>query len=190
MGFRDLVLFYVVTGVSLRWIATAAAAGPSSVVIWIGAFLCLLHSACAVGDRAFLALSGGGREFTSGRSARSAISPVSSPPGHIGSATCPISLPCFTSPPATRSTFATTLGPLLEQYDFLHRVLAGRAHAGHAAEHRRAQRRHVAAQRGRARHVDSSRHRGGDGGGGVASLRSGNFFHDALHDTRASRSRT
>ncbi len=39
MGFRDLVLFYVVTGVSLRWIATAAAAGPSSVIIWIGAFL-------------------------------------------------------------------------------------------------------------------------------------------------------
>jgi glutamate:GABA antiporter len=39
MSFRDLVLFYVVTGVSLRWIATAAAAGPSSIVIWIGAFL-------------------------------------------------------------------------------------------------------------------------------------------------------
>jgi len=35
MGFRDLVLFYVVTGVSLRWIATAAAAGPSSIVVWI-----------------------------------------------------------------------------------------------------------------------------------------------------------
>jgi glutamate:GABA antiporter len=39
MGFRDLVLFYVVTGVSLRWIATAAAAGPSSILIWIGAWL-------------------------------------------------------------------------------------------------------------------------------------------------------
>jgi glutamate:GABA antiporter len=38
MGFRDLLLFYVVTGVSLRWIATAAAAGPSSIIIWIGAF--------------------------------------------------------------------------------------------------------------------------------------------------------
>jgi amino acid transporter len=38
MGFRDLLLFYVVTGVSLRWIAAAAAAGPSSIVIWIGAF--------------------------------------------------------------------------------------------------------------------------------------------------------
>ena len=38
MGFRDLVLFYVVTGVSLRWIATAAAAGPSSIVIWIAAW--------------------------------------------------------------------------------------------------------------------------------------------------------
>ena len=39
MGFRDLVLFYVVTGISLRWIATAAAAGPSSIVVWIGAWL-------------------------------------------------------------------------------------------------------------------------------------------------------
>ena len=39
MGFRDLVLFYVVTGISLRWIATAASAGPSSIVIWIGAWL-------------------------------------------------------------------------------------------------------------------------------------------------------
>jgi len=35
MGFRDLVLFYLVTGFSVRWIAPAAAAGPSSVVIWI-----------------------------------------------------------------------------------------------------------------------------------------------------------
>jgi glutamate:GABA antiporter len=39
MGFRDLVLFYVVTEFSLRWIATAAAAGPSSIIIWIGAWL-------------------------------------------------------------------------------------------------------------------------------------------------------
>ncbi len=40
MGFRDLVLFYVITGISLRWIATAAAAGPSSIVIWVGAWFC------------------------------------------------------------------------------------------------------------------------------------------------------
>jgi amino acid transporter len=39
LGFRDLVLFYAVTGISLRWIATAASAGPSSVVIWIGSWL-------------------------------------------------------------------------------------------------------------------------------------------------------
>src|SRR5579885_1630825 len=39
MGFLDLVLFYVVTGISLRWIATAAAAGPSSILIWVGAWL-------------------------------------------------------------------------------------------------------------------------------------------------------
>jgi amino acid transporter len=40
MGFRDLFLFYIITGISLRWIATAAAAGPSSIVIWVGAWLC------------------------------------------------------------------------------------------------------------------------------------------------------
>lgn len=39
MGFADVTLLYIVTGVSLRWIATAAAAGPGSVLIWIGAFL-------------------------------------------------------------------------------------------------------------------------------------------------------
>jgi amino acid transporter len=39
MGAVDLVLFYVVTGVSLRWIATAASAGPSAVIIWLGAWL-------------------------------------------------------------------------------------------------------------------------------------------------------
>ncbi len=35
LGLRDLVLFYVVASLSLRWIAVAAAAGPSSIVIWL-----------------------------------------------------------------------------------------------------------------------------------------------------------
>jgi len=35
LGFRDLVLFYVVTTFSLRWIATAAASGPSALVLWV-----------------------------------------------------------------------------------------------------------------------------------------------------------
>src|SRR6478752_6228978 len=38
LGFRDLLLFYLVTSFSLRWIASAAA-GPSAVVIWIIAAL-------------------------------------------------------------------------------------------------------------------------------------------------------
>jgi amino acid transporter len=41
MGFRDLLLFYVVTGISLRWIATAAGHGPSSLVVWLCAWLFL-----------------------------------------------------------------------------------------------------------------------------------------------------
>jgi glutamate:GABA antiporter len=40
LGFTDLFLFYVVTGISLRWLATAAHAGPSSIVVWWGAWLC------------------------------------------------------------------------------------------------------------------------------------------------------
>jgi len=39
LTFRDLFLFYLVTGFSMRWIATAAAAGPSALVIWIVAAL-------------------------------------------------------------------------------------------------------------------------------------------------------
>jgi amino acid transporter len=39
MGFRDLLLFYLVTGFTVRWIGSAAAAGPSAVVIWLGAAL-------------------------------------------------------------------------------------------------------------------------------------------------------
>jgi amino acid transporter len=35
LGFRDLVMFYVVTTLSLRWIPVAASVGPSSIVMWI-----------------------------------------------------------------------------------------------------------------------------------------------------------
>src|SRR6476619_3903601 len=41
LGFRDLVLFYLVTTFSLRWIATAAAAGPVALVFWAIAAACL-----------------------------------------------------------------------------------------------------------------------------------------------------
>src|SRR5438270_256546 len=39
LTFRDLLLYYLVTGFSLRWTATAAAAGPSALVIWVIAAL-------------------------------------------------------------------------------------------------------------------------------------------------------
>jgi glutamate:GABA antiporter len=42
MGFRDLVLFYIVTGISLRWIATAATVGAGAIVIWLIA-LCAFY---------------------------------------------------------------------------------------------------------------------------------------------------
>jgi amino acid transporter len=38
--FRDLALFYVVSGMSVRWTAMAAAAGPSILVVWVAALTC------------------------------------------------------------------------------------------------------------------------------------------------------
>jgi hypothetical protein len=60
LGFRDLTLFYVVSGLSLRWIATAAASGPSSIAVWLWPGRLLSASGCLrAGD--VLALSAGGR---------------------------------------------------------------------------------------------------------------------------------
>src|SRR3954471_13019128 len=39
LGVRDLVLFNLVAVVGLRWLATAAKAGPSALVLWILAAL-------------------------------------------------------------------------------------------------------------------------------------------------------
>ena len=39
IGLLDLTFFYVVSGLSLRWIATAAASGPSSILVWIFAWI-------------------------------------------------------------------------------------------------------------------------------------------------------
>jgi amino acid transporter len=35
LRFRDLTLFYIVSGLSVRWVATAAAAGASTLVVWV-----------------------------------------------------------------------------------------------------------------------------------------------------------
>ena len=55
LGFRDLVLFYLVTTFSLRWIATAAAAGPSALVVWaiaaLGLFVPLVFTVLELSSR-------------------------------------------------------------------------------------------------------------------------------------------
>jgi amino acid transporter len=55
LGFRDLLLFYIVTTFSLRWIATAAAAGPSALVIWViaaaGLFVPLVFTVLELSSR-------------------------------------------------------------------------------------------------------------------------------------------
>lgn len=38
--FRDLVLFYVISSLSVRWTAMAAAAGPGILLVWVTALLC------------------------------------------------------------------------------------------------------------------------------------------------------
>jgi amino acid transporter len=38
--FRDLLLYYVISGLSIRWTAMAAAAGPSILLVWVAALLC------------------------------------------------------------------------------------------------------------------------------------------------------
>ena len=39
LRFRDLTLFYIVSALSVRWVSTAAAAGPSTLLIWIVALI-------------------------------------------------------------------------------------------------------------------------------------------------------
>lgn len=39
LRFRDLALFYIVSSLSVRWVATAAAAGPSTLLIWLVALV-------------------------------------------------------------------------------------------------------------------------------------------------------
>jgi len=39
LRFRDLTLFYIVSGLSVRWVATAAAAGTSTLLVWVFALL-------------------------------------------------------------------------------------------------------------------------------------------------------
>lgn len=55
LGFRDLALFYIVSSLSLRWIATAAASGPSSIIVWllalVGFFVPLAASVLELASR-------------------------------------------------------------------------------------------------------------------------------------------
>lgn len=49
LGFRDLVMFYLVTTLSLRWIPVAASSGPSSIAIWlVGLFTIFIPLALCV----------------------------------------------------------------------------------------------------------------------------------------------
>lgn len=55
LGFCDLTLFYVVSGLSVRWVASAAAGGPSTLVVWVialvGFFIPLAASVLELSSR-------------------------------------------------------------------------------------------------------------------------------------------
>jgi amino acid transporter len=55
LGFTDLLLFYIATTFGLRWLATAAAAGPSALTIWLvgaaGLFVPLLFATLELSSR-------------------------------------------------------------------------------------------------------------------------------------------
>jgi amino acid transporter len=55
LSLRDLTVLFVLTTLSIRWIATAAAAGPGTLLVWIGGLLCfflpLAASVLALGTR-------------------------------------------------------------------------------------------------------------------------------------------
>jgi amino acid transporter len=55
LTFRDLFLYYIVTSFSVRWIATAAAAGPSALIIWViaavGLFVPLVFTVLELSSR-------------------------------------------------------------------------------------------------------------------------------------------
>ncbi|MBV8246336.1 MAG: APC family permease [Candidatus Eremiobacteraeota bacterium] len=49
LGLADVTLFFVITGSNLQWVASAAAAGPSSLIVWIiGVFAMFVPLAIAV----------------------------------------------------------------------------------------------------------------------------------------------
>ncbi len=55
LRFRDLALFYIISALSVRWVSTAAAAGPSTLLVWvfalIGFFLPLAVSVLELSSR-------------------------------------------------------------------------------------------------------------------------------------------
>ncbi|HEX6494357.1 MAG TPA: APC family permease [Acidobacteriaceae bacterium] len=55
LGLRDLTVLFILTTLSIRWIATAAAAGPGTLLVWVGGLLCfflpLATSVLALGTR-------------------------------------------------------------------------------------------------------------------------------------------
>ena len=155
LTFRDLVLFYLVTGFSLRWIATAAAAGPSALVIWViaalGLFVPLVFTVLELSSR----YPEEGGVYVWSKRAFGPFAAFMTGWTYWGS-----NLPYF--PGLLYFAAANALfvgGPswqaLVHQQHLLHRRLDGRPRRRGHAERRRTERREVAEQRRRAGELDS-----------------------------------
>ena len=106
LGFRDLVLFYLVTTFSLRWIATAAAAGPSALVIWViaalGLFVPLVFTVLELSSR----YPDEGGIYVWSKRAFGPFAGVHDRLDVLGDQPAVLSRACSTSPPPTCSSSA------------------------------------------------------------------------------------
>jgi len=78
--FRDLVLFYVVVVLSVRWTAAAATAGPSILIVWVAALFGFFIPLAAC----VMELSSRHPVFMYGRARRLGTSPAFSARGFTG----------------------------------------------------------------------------------------------------------
>ena len=171
------MLFYVVTGISLRWIATAAAAGPSSIVIWIGAWLVFyIPLAFSVVELSSRYPDEGGLYVWS-KKAFGDFSGFMSAWAYWTS-----NLPYF---PAVLYFAASNViymrqsawGHLSNNANFYIIFSLLTLDPGHGSQHRRPERRQVAAQPGCGRDVDSGGDRDRDGWNRLAPL----WFGERVH---------
>ena len=149
--------FYIVTTFSLRWIATAAAAGPSALVIWViaavGLFVPLVFATLELSSR----YPEEGGVYVWSKRAFGPFAGVYDRLVVLGHEPAVLSRRCCISPPANAAVRrrAVVAGVVGEQRLF-HRPRGRRPDGRRRAQRRRVEHRQVAQQRRRNRRLDSA----------------------------------